>query len=265
MIDIKMLNADYGVKTILKDINLFINKSSFTAIIGRNGSGKSTLLKVLCGLLKPSKGNIVIDGKNANDISRNNFAKLLAFMPQTVDMSFPFTAEEFLIFGRYPYMGALKIPSRKDYEIVEKVLKFMKLEYLIYKKINELSGGEKQKILIAQTIVQETDILVFDEPTAHLDIGSQYSILGLLKNINEKFGKTIVVTLHDLNAAGEFCKDIILLDDGTVKNSGTAENVLNYKDIEQVYGTTVVVKTNPISGKPYIIPVRIKEELEDCK
>ncbi|MDR3111808.1 MAG: ABC transporter ATP-binding protein [Elusimicrobiota bacterium] len=258
MIKVKKLSAGYGSKTILSEVDISINKGSFTAIIGRNGAGKSTFLKVLCGLIKQFKGAIFINGKDKSEISKNDFAKILAFMPQTVDMSFPFTVKEFLIFGRYPYMNVFKIASQKDYAVVENVLDFMDLQSFSSKRIDELSGGEKQKVLIAQTIVQETDILVFDEPTAHLDIGNQYSILEILKNINEKLSKTIIVTLHDLNAAGEFCQDIVLLDCGRVKNFGTAQDVLNYKDIESTYKTTVVVKTNPISGKPYIIPVRAK-------
>jgi iron complex transport system ATP-binding protein len=152
-------------------------------------------------------------------------------------------------------MNIFKSPSQNDYKVVMKVMEFMHITNLSDRKITELSGGEKQKVLIAQVLAQETDIIVFDEPTSHLDIGSQNDILKLLRDLNEKHNKTIILTIHDLNAAGEFCNKLLLLENGSVCRCGTPEEVLNYKDIERVYNTTVVVKTNPISNRPYVIPV----------
>ncbi|MDR2426713.1 MAG: ABC transporter ATP-binding protein [Endomicrobium sp.] len=260
MIEIKNITAGYSSKKILKNINCIVEKGSFSGIIGRNGAGKSTLLKVLCGQLKPFYGEVFLNGKDVYSISKKVLSKAISFMPQSVDMNFPFTVKEFVMFGRYPYMNIFKIPSQKDYAVVNKVLKFTNIETFSERYVDELSGGEKQKVLIAQTIVQETDIMVFDEPASHLDMGNQADILCLLKMLNKKYGKTIVITLHDLNAAGEFCDNLILMEDGNIRNSGTVQKVLNYKDIEEVYKTTVVVKTNPMSGKPYVIPVSKNEQ-----
>jgi iron complex transport system ATP-binding protein len=177
-------------------------------------------------------------------------------MPQNINTDFPFCVEDFIMFGRYPYMNILKIPSQADFDAVWRVIDFMQIGDFCKRNINELSGGEKQKVLIAQTIVQGADILIFDEPTAHLDIGAQYSILEFLKELNEKSHKTIIAALHDLNAAGEFCENIILMDEGKIKASGAPNEVLDYKNIEDAYKTLVCTKENPISGKPYIIPVR---------
>ncbi|MDR1195727.1 MAG: ABC transporter ATP-binding protein [Endomicrobium sp.] len=255
MIEIKNIDAGYSSKKILKNISCNIAKESFTGIIGKNAAGKSTLLKVLCGILKPFSGQVLINGHNVYTASKKFLSETIAFMPQNVDMNFPFTVKEFVMFGRYPYMNMFKMPSEKDYAAVDEILKFTGIETFSQRYVDELSGGEKQKVLIAQTIAQETDIMVFDEPASHLDIGSLADILHLLRLLNKKHGRTIVVTLHDLNAAGEFCDNLILMEDGNIRNSGNVEKVLNYKDIEEVYKTTVVVKTNPISGKPYIIPV----------
>jgi iron complex transport system ATP-binding protein len=255
MLEIKNISASYGSIQVLHDVNAVIENGSFTGIIGRNGAGKSTLLKILCGLHKASKGSILINGANVKDINKNDMAKILAFMPQTVDTSFPFSVREFILFGRYPYMNMLKIPTQNDWDEVEKTINFMGIAHIAGRKITGLSGGEKQKVLIAQTIAQNCSILVFDEPTAHLDIGGQYAILEFLKDLNEKFGKTIIATLHDLNAAGEFCSNLILMNEGRAMNAGSAEEVLNYQDIELAYQTKVVVKTNPISQKPYVIPI----------
>ncbi|MCL2144309.1 MAG: ABC transporter ATP-binding protein [Endomicrobia bacterium] len=255
IIELKNISAGYHKTEILKNIGLDISVNSFTGIIGRNGAGKSTLLKVLCGLLKPFSGHILLNEHDVYTLSKKILSKTVSFMPQNVETAFPFTVEEFVMLGRYPYMNIFKIPSESDYKAVEEVLKFTGTDIFAKRYVNELSGGEKQRVLIAQTIAQETDIIIFDEPTSHLDIGSQTNILNLLRILNKKRGKTVIVTLHDLNAAGEFCDTLILLEKGSIRNIGAPEKVLNYKDIEQVYKTTVVVKTNPMSGKPYVIPI----------
>ncbi|GHT54472.1 iron ABC transporter ATP-binding protein [Endomicrobiia bacterium] len=260
MIHIENISAGYLNRTVLKKISCNIGSKDFFGIIGKNGAGKSTLLKVLCKLIKPYLGNIFIDNKNINFFAKKDFAKTISFLPQYVDTSLPFTVYEFIMFGRYPYMNIFKIPSDSDCNIVKKVMDFLHIMDFAERKINALSGGEKQRVLIAQVLAQETDIIVFDEPTSHLDIGSQNKLLEILRDLNEKYNKTVILTLHDLNAAGEFCNKLVLMENGEICNCGTPEEVLNYKDIERVYDTTVVVKTNPISDKPYVIPVsRIKE------
>jgi iron complex transport system ATP-binding protein len=153
-----------------------------------------------------------------------------------------------------------KIPSDDDYAAVQKVMNFLYIKNFAEKNINELSGGEKQIVLIAQVLAQETDIIVFDEPTSHLDIGNQNDDLEILKDLNEKRDKTVILTLHDLNAAGEFCSKLVLIENGLVCRQGTSEEVLNYEDIERVYNTTVLVKTNPISNRPYVIMVSKTEK-----
>ena len=163
--------------------------------------------------------------------------------------------KEFIMFGRFPYMNMFKVASKEDVKIVEDVMNFTQTTEFANRNINELSGGEKQKVLLAQTLVQQTDIICLDEPTSHLDIGSQSTIFKLLKMLNEKYNKTIITTIHDLNLAGEFCSDIVLLDNKKIFSYGLTKEVLNYKDIEKVYNITVVVYTNPVSKKPVVIPV----------
>ncbi|MDR3071072.1 MAG: ABC transporter ATP-binding protein [Endomicrobium sp.] len=255
MIHIENISAGYFKRKILNNVSLNIVQKDFLGIIGKNGAGKSTLLKVLCNLIKPCAGDVYINGKSISVFSKKAFAKTVSFLPQYVDTSLPFTVPEFIMFGRYPYMNMFKIPSNKDYIAVKKVMEFLDLTDFAEMKINELSGGEKQRVLIAQVLVQETDIIVFDEPTLHLDLGIQNSILGILNDLNQRHNKTIILTLHDLNAAAEFCNKLALMEKGSICNCGSPEEVLNYKDIERIYNTTVVVKTNPISNKPYVVPV----------
>ena len=173
VVHIDNVSTCYSDKEILKSISCKINERDFFGIIGKNGVGKSTLLKVLCKLIKPYSGNVFINCKNINYFSRKEFAKTISFLPQYVDTSLSFNVFEFIMFGRYPYMNVLKIPSNKDCIVVKRTIDFLQITNLAQRKINELSVGEKQKILIAQVLAQETDIIVFDEPTSHLDIGSQ--------------------------------------------------------------------------------------------
>ncbi len=255
MIKINNITLSYDEKVVLKDISINLKEKSFIGIIGKNGTGKSTLLKAVTGLLKPVKGNIFIDNEDVYKMRKNILAKKISFMPQTMQFDFSFNVKDFIMFGRYPYINMFKLASKDDFQTVEDVMKFTETAEFAERNINELSGGERQKVLLAQTLVQQTDIIVLDEPTSHLDIGSQATIFKLLKMLNEKYNKTIITTVHDLNLAGEFCSDIVLLDNKKVLNFGSAEKVLNYKDIEKVYNVNVVVKTNPISNKPIVIPV----------
>ena len=255
MLKIQNLHVGYNRKAVLKDVSLNIAQGAFCGVIGKNGAGKSALLKTVCGLLKPFSGEVLISGRALPAFNRTELSKTVAFMPQSLETALPFSVRDFVMFGRYPYMNFLKIPSRNDFEIVDQTLRFTGIADFAERNINELSGGERQRVFIAQAIAQRTDILVFDEPTAHLDIGAQTEILEILRTLNKESKKTVIAALHDLNAAGEFCDNLILLNDGRVKNSGTPQEVLNYKDIEEAYNTKVIVKNNPMSDKPYVIPV----------
>lgn len=255
MIKIKNLSCGYNKIAVVDNISIDINKGSFIGIIGKNGAGKTTLLKSMSGLLKPYSGNIFIDETDIYKMNRNLLAKKLSFLPQNMPIDFPFIVKDFIMFGRFPHMNFFKYALKEDYKKIEEIMDFTGTKEFAERSILELSGGERQKVLIAQTLAQETDIIAFDEPTSHLDIGSQSSIFRLLRILNKEREKTIITTIHDLNAAGEFCSNLILMDKGTIFKSGTPTEVLNYKDIETVYNTTVVVKTNPVSNKPVVIPV----------
>jgi iron complex transport system ATP-binding protein len=255
MIEIKNVSLSYDKITALEDISLNLKDKSFIGIIGKNGTGKSTLLKAITGLLKPVKGNLFIDNKDIYKMKKKVLAKKISFMPQTMQFDFPFNVKDFIMFGRYPYINMFKLASKDDFKIVEDVMNFTQTTEFAERNINELSGGEKQKVLLAQTLVQQTDIIALDEPTSHLDIGSQAIIFKLLKMLNEKYNKTIITTIHDLNLAGEFCSDIVFLDNKKILSFGSAQKVLNCKDIEKVYGLNVVVKNNPVSNKPIVVPI----------
>jgi iron complex transport system ATP-binding protein len=209
MIFIKNIIAGYFGKKVLNNISFNIKNGDFFGIIGENGIGKTTLLKVLCNLIKPYSGIIHIKNKNINCFSKNELSKIISFLPQNMNTDFDFTVYDFIMFGRYPYMNILKIPSKNDYIELEKTIEILNINSLLQRKINTLSGGEKQKVLIAQVLVQNTDIIILDEPTSHLDVVNQKYIFEIFKKMNEKYNKTIIITLHDLNYVKKFCNKII--------------------------------------------------------
>ena len=222
-------------------------------IIGPNGSGKSTLLKALSHSLKPGKGSIYYNGKNLYSISDQTIARDFAFVPQDTVFNFSFTAWEIVLMGRIPYLGRLQQESPADKEIVRESMIITDTLELKDRQVNQLSAGEAQMVIIAKALAQQPKVLFLDEPTSHLDIGHQVKILNLLKELNQKQKITVLIVLHDLNLASEYCDRIILLNKGEVFSSGTPAEVLSYQAIEEVYKTVVIVNSNPLTGHPHIL------------
>ena len=257
MIKVENLVSGYGKKEVIKNVSFEISKSSFCALIGKNGSGKTTLLKTIAKIITPTSGSIYINNVNTANLPPAKLAVQVAYMPQITDTSTNFSVFDFVALGRHPHLNYLANFTVEDFKIINNALRLTDTEKFKNTPISRLSGGEVQRVALAQTIAQDTDILLLDEPSSHLDIGAQAEILELLRKLNCE-GKTIVTTIHDLNAAAEYCNDIIFINNGALFSKGTPEAVFNYKDIETVYNTKVLVKTNPISQKPYIIPLSLK-------
>jgi len=254
MLEIKNLFVSYGEKEIIKNISLKIEKGVFAGIIGPNGAGKTTLLKTVAGILKPKKGEILLEGENIYRISSLKLAKKVAYLPSVFDIHFSYTVEEFIIMGRFAYTGRFGRLSEDDFKIFKETIKLLELEKLKRRKIWELSDGEKQRTYLAQALVQQPSLLLLDEPTSHLDIGHQFKIMDILQKLN-KDGLTIISILHDLNLASEYCDYLILLKNGEIFKEGKVEKVLTYQNIEKVYQTKVLVYKNPHSKKPYVFGI----------
>lgn len=254
ILEIKNLSCGYEDKTIIKNISFAVNKGSFLGILGPNGAGKTTLFRSLTKIIKPMKGKIVFQGKDISDLSAKDLAKEIAVLPQILDVPFAFSIEEFVLLGRHPHLKRLEAPKKKDYEIAQKVMVELDIADLKHRKIRDLSGGERQRVLIAQALAQEPKLLLLDEPVNHLDIKHQIEILDLLKDLN-KTGLTVVIILHDLNLASEYCDDLLLMNEGKIHTYGKAQDVLKYEILEEVYKTVLIVEKNPLSGKPYILLV----------
>ncbi|MCX7965823.1 MAG: ABC transporter ATP-binding protein [Syntrophorhabdaceae bacterium] len=251
---LKDVSFSYNEKNVLKKIDLEIDECDFTGIIGPNGSGKSTLLRIISGYLTPKKGYVLYKGRDIRDYFIRDLAKEIAVLPQSIEIFNPYKIEDFIGIGTYPYMKWNVFKKGYEDDFIKYIMEIMEISHLKGRRITELSLGEKQRVLIAQCIAQNPKVLILDEPVSHFDIKYQMRTLEILEGFN-KDGMTIIVVLHDLNLASEFCKKIVLISEGTVYKEGSPHDVLTYKNIEDVYKTVVVVKENPISKKPYIIPI----------
>jgi len=255
LLKINNLYGGYNKETILKDISLEIKKSEFLGIIGPNGSGKTTLLRLMSRVLIPQKGNIALSGKDISRMNLKEFCRNTAFVPQDTIINFSFTVFEIVLLGRIPHLKRLQLETKLDIRIAEASLIMTDTLNLKEKRIDELSAGERQRVMIAKALTQEPILLFLDEPTSHLDIGHQIQILDLLKKLNQQHNLTIVMVLHDLNLASEYCNRIVLVNEGRVFKEGAPQEVLTYQNIEAVYKTVVVVNRNPITSKPYVVLV----------
>jgi iron complex transport system ATP-binding protein len=256
MLEFLNVTSGYDNIEILKDVTFSVGHGDFTGIIGPNGSGKSTLLRTATKVLKPFKGDIYLQKKRLEDISLNGMARSIAVVPQDSIYMFPFKVMDVVLMGRIPYINRLGLASKKDAEIALEALEWVDAVHLVDRFIDELSGGERQRVIIAKALAQRPQILFLDEPTTHLDIGHQIEIFSLLRKLNKESGLTIVTILHDLNLASEYCDELILLTEGRVKKQGTPKEVLDYKTIEEVYKTVVIVKQNPVTSRPHIFLVK---------
>jgi len=247
------VSAGYYREDIIKGISLEINTGDLIGIIGPNGSGKTTLLRLITRVLVLRKGRIYFQGLDVSQMNLKEFCRQVAFVAQDISTNFPFTVMETVLMGRIPHLKRLQFETRRDIEIAEGALLETATINLKDKRIDELSSGERQRVIIARALAQEPVLLFLDEPTAHLDIGHQIQILDLLKKLNRRDDLTIVMVLHDLNLASAYCNRIALLDKGSVFKEGSPDDVLTYQNIEAVYKTVVLVDRNKITGKPNVV------------
>jgi len=247
---------------MLNDISIEISKGIFAGIIGPNGSGKTTLFKTITGDLKLNKGQISLNGSDTSLMSLKEKARKMAIVTQNIEAG-DVTVEDYVLMGRLPYKKPFQLSDKKsDISIANKYLHLTDVFRYKDKLMSQLSGGEQQMAAIARALTQEPELLLLDEPTSHLDISHQMQVLNLLQQLNED-GLTILMIIHDLNLAGEYCSDLVMLNKGKVHTSGTPDEVLNFRDIEEVYETVVITQKNPLSGKPAIFLVSGKTLKQD--
>ncbi|MBU5483972.1 ABC transporter ATP-binding protein [Clostridium sp. MSJ-11] len=254
MIKINDLKLCYDEKIILDDINLNIEKGKITALIGSNGCGKTTLIKAIARILTPKKGTVLMEDKDILKMPSKEVSKLLAMLPQSSNAPEDLTIYDLVKQGRYPYHNLLSFWSKKDESIVLESIRKMGLTNEKDRTLGNLSGGQRQRAWIALALAQDTDIILLDEPTNHLDIKYQLEILNILKELNEKENRTIVMVIHDINHALKYAHNIIALKDGNILAQGPKEDIINENLIKSVFGVECKLITSPVDNCKICVP-----------
>ncbi len=249
MLDLIDITVGYRTTKVLKSLSLKIGRNEFLGIIGPNGSGKSTLLKTLCCILSPWEGRILLNGKDLTKMARREIARLIGYVPQSTSFAFPFTCEEVVLMGRYSHNET----REKDYSVVKHAMELTDTLTLKSRKINEISGGELRRVIIARALAQEPQVLLLDEPTVHLDINHRMGIFKLLLELKSK-GITIISVLHDLNLASEYAERVVCINKGRVVRDGLPKEIINSSTIKEIYGTEANVIENPLTHLPLVLP-----------
>lgn len=221
---------------VLEDVSIDIERGSIVGLIGPNGSGKTTLLKIAAGMIAPQRGTVEIAGQPVGSLSRRDLARRLAVVPQETHATFDFTVLDIVLMGRYPHLGPFELEGADDLAIARDALAATGTLGLESRQFATLSGGEKQRVVIASALAQASDLLLLDEPTASLDVGYQLEVSLLLERLNRERGTTMVVSTHDLNLAASLCGRLVLLKDGRVIAQGATADALTSSNVRRLYG-----------------------------
>lgn len=252
IMNIEGITAGYGHEEIVRDVTFAVPAAGILGIIGPNGAGKTTLFKVMSKLKKPSGGSVRFRGRDVSGISYREFAGKIAVIPQFRSVPPPFTVEEFVSLGRYPHGSRLSRLSSEDRLIVEENMSLLHIDHFRMKRMNELSGGEMQRVFLAQGLIQSPELILMDEPTTHLDITHKIRILDIIGSLTKSKGLAAVIILHDLNLTAMYCERVIMMKEGGIFAQGTPEDVLTERAIHAVYATPVRVDKDPETLKPRI-------------
>ena len=254
-LQIKDLSCGYGSDFNLRPITVGLRRGALAGIIGPNGSGKTTLFKGISGQLPLKSGSVWLNNCNLQSLKLRQKARRIAVVSQFVDAA-EISVEDYVLLGRLPYRAPFQFfEPQPDVLLARKYMRLTGIWKHRKKHLSQLSGGEQQLAAIAQALTQEPELLLLDEPTSHLDITHQVQVLNLIPRLNKELKLTVLMIIHDLNLAAEYCDFLLMMKQGDIHSCGTPQEVLTYDRIEQVYNTVVVTQTNPLSGKPAVFLV----------
>lgn len=251
VIEIRQISFAYQERWVLRDMSLLARRGEMIALLGPNGSGKTTLLKILSGLLRP-RGEVKLNGRNVDTFDRRELSRLFAVVPQENRVNFPHTVAEIVLMGRASYHSPFALEGKHDLEIARASMELTDALAFSDRYFHELSGGEKQRVMLARAMAQEPEILLLDEPSAFLDLKHQIQLFDLLLRLNRERRLTVVAALHDLNLAALFFPRLVMLCDGKIYRDGPPSEVLTEKVIQEVYGIRVRVESSA-NGKPQLL------------
>jgi len=254
MLEIRSLSVGYGERRVLHNLNLDLPSGQILGVIGPNGAGKSTLIRTLSGILTPQTGQVRVAGRALVQLSHAERARLIAVVPQATHLPPAFTAWETVLMGRTPYLNWLGQTSAHDEEIVRQAMLHTDTLELADRRVGELSGGEQQRLLLARALAQAAPLLLMDEPTAHLDLQYQFSLLDQIRDLVTEGKLAVLIVLHDLNLVARYADQVALLVKGKLRALGTPRQVLTPDLLSQAYHTPLEVLFLGHSGQPFVMP-----------
>ncbi|MBW3622472.1 MAG: ABC transporter ATP-binding protein [Armatimonadetes bacterium] len=254
-LSIEGVTVAFGDVSALSGVSLEVPAGDFLGLLGPNGSGKTTLLRVISRALAPQLGEVKLDGEDLRRYAPAELARRMAVVPQISVPTLDFTAGELVRMGRSPYQGRWGVETRLDREVAEEAMRLTSTLPFEGRVAGTLSGGEYQRVLVARALAQEPDLLLLDEPTAHLDLSAQIGLLELLHRLNRLQGITVVAVLHDLNLAATYCRRLAMLHRGRLVSLGSPEEVLTVERLREVYDAETLVRPHPLTGRPMVVPV----------
>jgi len=251
-VDIHRLSYAYGSVTALQDLSLSIAEGELCCIIGPNGSGKTTLLKLIAGIEASPPAAVRIFEKSHGDYTRKSLARRVAMVPQLVQEDFPFRVLETVMMGRTPHKGILGIETESDYEITDQAMTFTGVAHLADRTLDQLSGGEQQRVSITRAICQEPRIILLDEPTAALDLAHQIRIMDLMEKLKVEKAVSVIMVSHDINLAAMYADRVLLLKNGQRVGLGPPQDVLRRDILEEAYGCRLFIDQSPVGNVPRV-------------
>lgn len=254
-LDVHDVSFGYGPAPVLQRVSFTVDPGGFFVIIGPNGSGKTTLLRILAGLQGGFSGRVLVQGKAVQGVPPRRLARVVSHVPQHRPESCPFSVREMVLLGRAPHLGVFGLEREADRETAEQAMRFTQIDHLADRSMDELSGGEAQRVVIARALCQEPRIMLLDEPTAALDLAHQVRIMDLMERLCRDRGMTVVMVSHDLNLAAMYGRHLLLLKEGRVLRQGPPKGVLTFETLEEAYGCVLLSEQSPLGDYPRVTPV----------
>lgn len=245
MIQVKNASLVIEQKKLLENINLSLPKGKIYGLIGHNGSGKSTLIKMLSGEIPPTTGEILINEKNISTFNHKALAKNIAYLPQKLPDATDFHVDELVMLGRFPWQNWLQKPTAADHAIVAEAMSLTSTEKFAKQAVNTLSGGERQRVWLAMCLAQQSEYLLLDEPLAALDIVYQVEVLQLIRRLVDERQLTVIIIIHDINLASQFCDELIALKNGELCCHGAVSEIMNVQQLEKIFGIRLHLMPHP--------------------
>ena len=255
MLKVHGLKFSYRGSAVLDGLDLEVGAGEMVGLVGPNGAGKTTLLRLITGVLRPSGGRILMDGADLGTLSPSERARLVSVVPQNPELPLSFSVLDLVLMGRNPHLKLLQWEGRGDMEVATRAMEVTATQHLAGRSLDTLSGGERQRAVVAMALAQEAPFLLLDEPTSNLDLAHQTRVMDMVRDVQRRRGGGVLLAMHDLTLAAQYCTRLILLADGRCYAEGPPDAVLTRENIAGVYGAEVYVLSHPQGGTPVVLPV----------